>query len=196
MISSIILAAGQSRRMGQPKALLPWGEELLVGYEVRQLREAGADEVIVVLGDHSDDIQRRMKGIDCRVMFNAMHQMGRAGTLRVGARAASRDADAIVIMNVDQPRPADFIRHLLDEHRQGAVATVPVCNGRRGHPVVVAGSLRDDLLRATDETEGLRGVLAEHEANIREVPADDLCELDLNTPDDYQAALRRFGLAS
>lgn len=196
MISSIVLAAGMSNRMGQPKALLDWGGEPLINYEVRQLREGGCDEVVVVLGHQADQIQREMRRAQCRVMFNALHYAGRAGSLRIGAKAVSRDADAIVVVSVDQPRPASVIRALLDAHRPEAAATVPAYEGRRGHPVVVSGRLRDELMQATDETGGLRGVLERHEANIAVVPCDDVVELDLNTPEDYRAARERFGLAA
>lgn len=196
MKSGILLAAGMSTRMGQPKALLDWGGELLVSYQVRQLREAGCDEVIVVLGHSSDAIQRRMKGDQCRVMFNPRHQFGRAGSLRIGAKAVSRDTDVIVILNVDQPRPANLIRSVIDAHRPESLATRPVHDGRGGHPVVVSGQLRDELMRARDETGGLHGVLDAHAGEVTDVPCDPLCRLDLNTPDDYEAARRTFGIAS
>ncbi len=195
MISSIVLAAGMSTRMGQPKALLDWGGEPLISYQVRQLREAGCDEVIVVLGHQSDTIQRQMKDANCRVMFNARHQFGRAGSLRIGAKAVNRDADAIVIINVDQPRPASLIKALIDTHKPESAATRPTYAGRHGHPVVVSGKLRDELMAAADATGGLQGVLAKHEAETASIPCDAVCELDVNTPDDYEAARRTFGLA-
>jgi len=195
MISSIILAAGMSNRMGEPKPLLDWGGEPLLSWEVRQLREAGVDEVIVVLGHQADAIHRRIKSAACRVMLNPRHQMGRAGSLRIGAKAVSRDADAIVVMNVDQPRPAGFLRNLIAMHREESAATRPAVDGRHGHPVVVSGRLRTELMGATDEQEGLRGILHAHANELADVASDDLCEVDLNTPGDYQAACRRFGLA-
>ena len=66
MISGILLAAGMSTRMGEPKALLDWGGEPLARYQIRQLREAGADEVIVVLGHRGDDIHRELRGLEYR----------------------------------------------------------------------------------------------------------------------------------
>jgi CTP:molybdopterin cytidylyltransferase MocA len=194
MISSIILAAGASTRMGTPKALLDWGGEPLICYEIRQLQEAGVDEVIVVLGHRSDEIRRTLAKIQCRVMNNPHFHAGRVRSLHIGAKAVNRDAEAIVVQNVDQPRPAAFLKALILAHREGAAATRPSVAGRHGHPVVVAGSLRSDLMAATDEEEGIRGVLRAHADAVTDVPCDDLCEVDINTLDDYQAALRRFGL--
>lgn len=194
MISSIILSAGMSSRMGQPKALLDWGGETLLAYQVHQLKEAGVDEVIVVLGDRADEIQRAMKGLPCRTMFNPLHFSGRASSVRIGARAVNRDATAIVIANVDQPRPASLIRAIIEAHKPESAATVPVFNGSRGHPIIVSGRLRDEMLAATDDRQGLRGILEAHASEVVEVPADEIVELDLNTPDDYTAARQRFGL--
>jgi CTP:molybdopterin cytidylyltransferase MocA len=194
VISSIVLAAGFSSRMGQPKALLDWGGEPLLAYQVNQLREAGVDEVIVVLGHMSDEIHRHIGKLPCRVMFNPRHQMGRAGSLRIGAKAVSRDADAIVVINVDQPRPAAFLRDLIAAHEEGRAATCPTADGHRGHPVIVAGALRAEMMEATDEQGGLHGVLAAHNGDLTDVPMDSVCHVDFNTPDEYAAAKQRFGL--
>ena len=198
MLSSIVLAAGFSSRMGRPKALLNWGGDPLIAYHIRQLREAGADEVIVVLGHRGDEVQRGMRGLslDCRVMFNSRFQLGRASSLRIGAKAVSRDADAIVITSVDQPRPADFVRNLAVAYQPDRAGIRPVHNGHHGHPIVLAGSLREELMAATEESDGLLAVVRAHETELDELPTnDDLLSLDINTPDDYQAALRRFGFA-
>jgi molybdenum cofactor cytidylyltransferase len=189
MISSIVLAAGASTRMGEPKALLDWGGEPLICYQVNQLAEAGVDEVVAVLGYRADDISRMMRQLHCRIMLNARYQMGRAGSLRIGAKAVNRDADTIVITNVDQPRPASLIRALLDAHADGDwLATRPAYEGQGGHPIIVSGKLRGELLAATDEQEGLRGILREHANQVQTIPWDESCVLDLNTREDYERA--------
>ena len=191
MISGVLLAAGMSTRMGEPKALLDWGGEPLVRYQIRQLREAGADEVIVVLGHRGDDIHRELRGLEYRGVLNPTYQLGRAGSLRAGAKAVSPEAEAIVVLNVDQPRPAALIRAVI-EARAGepsAAAARPEHGGRHGHPVVLAGRLRGELLEASDADAGLRGVLAAHADAIVDAPADEACLLDLNTREEYEAAL-------
>ena len=194
MISSIVLAAGMSTRMGQPKALLNWAGEPLLAFQVRQLREAGCDEVIVVLGHRSDEIHRHIRRANCRVMLNPRFQMGRAGSLRIGAKAVNRDAEAIVVLNVDQPRPSALIRALIDSHKPEYAATRPSYEGHAGHPVVVSGWLRPELLDASDDEEGMRGILHRHQDQMHEIPAEASCLLDLNTPGDYEDALRAFGI--
>jgi len=194
VISGILLAAGMSTRMGEPKALLDWGGEPLVCYQVRQMQEAGCDEVIVVLGHKADDISRQMKTLRCRTMLNPRYQHGRAGSLRIGAKAANRDADLILIADIDAPRPAEFLRKLIEGHKPENAVTRPVHNGTRGHPIVVAGRLREELMAATDEAEGLHGVLRAHAAESGEVDAGDLLDLGFNTPEEYREARRRYGL--
>jgi CTP:molybdopterin cytidylyltransferase MocA len=128
------------------------------------------------------------------VMLNARYQMGRAGSLRIGAKAVNRDAEAIVIINVDQPRPADFLRTLVAGHRPESAATRPVHGTHHGHPVVVSGWLRPELLEARDEDGGLHGVLEAHTAEIADLPAEAICEVEFNTPEEYAGARRFFGI--
>ncbi len=189
MISSILLAAGMSKRMGELKPLLDWGGEPLICYQIRQLQKAGADEVVVVMGYRADDIHRKLHGLTYRSVLNPVYQLGRAGSLHAGAAAVNREASAIVVLNVDQPRPADLIRSLIEAQTPAASVTRPVHEGRHGHPVLLAGRLRGELLTATDEDRGLRGVIAAHADEIVDVPSDERCLLDLNTPEDYEAAL-------
>ena len=196
MISGIILAAGMSTRMGEPKALLDWGGEPLVIYQVRQLQEAGCDEVIVVLGHRADEVSRQMRALTCRTMLNPRYQHGRAGSVRIGAKAANRDADAILVADIDSPRPAEFLRTVIAGHRPESAITRPAWNGIHGHPIVVAGRLREELMAVNDESEGLLAVLRNHASEIGEVDAGELLDLGFNTPDEYQSARRRFGLDS
>lgn len=189
MISSIVLAAGLSSRMGSPKALLDWGGMPLLRYHIEQLHEGGVDEVIVVLGYRADEVARQIRHQPCRIMLNPRFHLGRAGALRIGAKAVNRDAESIVILNVDQPRPAAFIRQMLDAHRAGGMLiTHPMHDGHGGHPVIAAGSLRPELMEATDESEGLRAILQRHAQEINTIEAGAICLLDLNTPEEYEKA--------
>ena len=194
MISSILLAAGMSTRMGEPKPLLAWGNEPLIRYQIRQLLEGGVDEVVVVLGHRGDDVHRKLRGLAYRAVLNPTYQLGRAGSLRAGAKAVDQDATAIVILNVDQPRPASLVRTLIEAHTAEAVATRPEHEGRHGHPVVVSSRLRPELLEAADDHDGLRGILAARSDEIVDVPSDESCLLDLNTREEYEAALATIAL--
>ncbi len=189
MISSVLLSAGMSTRMGEPKALLEWEGQPLVAYQVEQLQAGGVDEVIVVLGHRADEIQRQMRRLKCRVLMNALYHKGKAGSLRIGAKGVNRDAEAIVILSVDQPRSGALVKALLEAHRAGNhVITRAAHNGKGGHPIVLAGSLRNELLAATDETEGLKAVVRAHADDTVLVELGPGALLDINTPDELKEA--------
>lgn len=128
-------------------------------------------------------------------MVNEAYREGRASSLRAGAAALPDGADPIVVLGIDQPRPREVLAALLSAHREGgAPITVPVAQGRRGHPPVLAGSLLPELRAASEEGQGLRGVIAAHEGEVREVGlSSPIVLLDINTPEEYQEALARFG---
>lgn len=195
MISSIVLAAGFSSRMGRPKALLEWGGQTLLAYQVEQLGAAGVDEVVVVVGHRSDEVRRAIRRSACRVMNNPAYHLGRASSLRLGAKAVDRDAEAILVVNVDQPRDAAFYRDLIAHFDAAKACTRPEFDGHRGHPVIVAGRLREEMMEATEESKGLAGVLAKHAGELGSYPSTDLCLLDINTPEEYRAAVERLGVA-
>ena len=194
MTGAILLAAGESTRMGQPKPLLPWGGVTLIEYQVRELRAAGVDDLVVVLGHAAEEARPRVPQ-GTRVVVNEAYREGRASSLRAGAAALADDADPIVVLSVDQPRPRDVIETLLAAHREHAAAiTAPVAQGRRGHPAVLAGSLLRELREASEESQGLRGVIAAHQEELFEIElASPTVLLDINTPEQYEEALARYG---
>lgn len=195
--------------MGRPKALLPWGDSTLLEFQIEELRAAGVEDVVVVLGHEPEAIRSHVPA-HARVVVNEAYREGRASSLRAGANALADGANPIVVLNVDQPRPRKVHERLLAAHADsGALVTLPASDGRRGHPAVVAGSLLPELRAATEAELGLHGVIARHEAEVREVPfillqhesmaaEPDLTAmmvlLDINTPEDYENALALFGM--
>jgi len=194
--------------MGRPKALLSWRGGTLLEYQVAELCAAGVDDVVVVLG-HDAEALRSHVPHEARVVVNEAYREGRASSLRAGASALPDSAGPVVVLGVDQPRPRDIVRRLLDAHeRSGAPVTVPVSDGRRGHPTIVAGALLPELRTANEEAQGLRGVIEAHADEIREVAfillqhesmASEpdltalLVRIDINTPEEYEDALALFG---
>jgi molybdenum cofactor cytidylyltransferase len=191
-IAAILLAAGESTRMGRLKQLLPWAETTLIAWQVDQLREAGADDIVVVLGHQAERVRAAVPGM-ARAVVNEAYLEGRASSLRHGAEAI-RDADAILILSVDQPRPAWLSRLLIERWRQTRATIVSPRFARRfGHPVLVAGSLLPELRAVTEESLGLRAVIDRHLSEAVSIPiANDTVDVDLNTPADYDATLAAF----
>lgn len=194
--AALLLAAGESTRMGTPKPLLDWGGEPLIAYQVRQLQAAGADVVIVVLGHAAEQIRPVVPEGGVQVVVNERYREGRASSVRAGAAALSNDIEAVIILNVDQPRSAEISRRLLATHRTADfLITMPEYQGHGGHPVVISGTLIAELRRVEEATQGLRAVIERHAAETQRVAIDNpVITLDLNTPEDYvQAHLGFFG---
>jgi molybdenum cofactor cytidylyltransferase len=188
-VAAILLAAGESRRMESPKPLLAWQGATLIEYQIAQLREAGVDDVIAVLGHRSEDVLPLVVASGARGIINETYREGRASSLRAGA-AAAEGAQTVVVLSVDQPRPATVTRRLLADHTSGI--TVPSHHGRRGHPVILDGALLPELRDVDEATQGLRAVISRHATDVHEVPFDSAAVLlDLNTPEDYRRATAR-----
>lgn len=193
MISAIVLAAGESSRMGELKQLLPWNGTTLLAWQVGEARRAGIDDVVVVVGHREEVIRDSLSqtGTDTRVIINEAYLEGRASSLRRGAETVDDTAEAVVIISVDQPRPAWVMRRLLERWRQtGARVVLPRFGGRGGHPVLLAGSLLPALRQVTDQKLGLRAVVDANRDSTEVVQfAESAIEANLNTPEDYRAAL-------
>jgi molybdenum cofactor cytidylyltransferase len=192
-IAALLLAAGESTRMGRLKQLLPWGEVPLIAWQTQQLAEAGAGDVVVVLGHAQEEIRPAVPA-GARVVVNEAYKQGRATSLRRGAEALADDVEAILVLGVDQPRPAWLARFLIERWRDGRPLVVsPRFSRRYGHPILVDGSLVFELRDVTDETLGLRAVIDRHVSSAVAVPiANDAIDVDLNTPADYENALAAY----
>jgi len=189
-VVAMLLAGGESSRMGEPKPLLDWGGRTLIASQVAQLREAGADNVIVVLGHRAGEVLPYVHRAGALAIVNELYSEGRASSVRVAAGALPEDTTAIVVLNVDQPRPAWVTRRLLDEQRRAnALIAVPAFERRRGHPVVFGGRLAPELREVREATEGMRAVMQAHAGDILEVPFDtSVVLLDMNVPEEYEKA--------
>ena len=194
MAVGVLLAAGESARMGRPKPLLPWGDSTLVEYQVGEMLGAGLARVIVVLGHAWEDVKPHLTAAGVEVIVNEAYLEGRAGSLRTAAACLLDEDEAVAVLAVDQPRTRDVLARLLASHEAGgALITVPVHGGRRGHPPILAGALIPELRNVRDDTLGLRGLVERHESSVREAPFETPAVLlDLNTPDPYRAAFKLF----
>ena len=180
--------------MGTAKPLLQWQGRTLVEYQIEQLQAIPIDQIVVVLGHRADDIRRLIDEAGVTCVVNERFRDGRASSVRIGAAALSEQTEAVLVLNVDQPRPAQIMRRLLDEHRMSRnLITVPTHEGQRGHPTIFHGSLLPAILEVSEETQGLRDVVSRNEHRLAEVPVDSpLVLLDLNETDQYEEALRHY----
>jgi molybdenum cofactor cytidylyltransferase len=194
-VSAILIAAGESTRMGQPKPLLRWHGAPLVQYQTSSLVQAGVAEVVVVLGDRHELVARYVKGPGVRISVNPDFQLGKSTSIRAGLRATDPASSDILLLAVDQPRPPEIIAAVVDAHRRAnALITAPRHRGGGGHPVVFSAVLRPELERITEEGQGVRQVFRAHRSEVNEVEMDDaIILLDLNDPEAYEEARARYG---
>jgi molybdenum cofactor cytidylyltransferase len=193
-VAAILLAAGESTRMGRLKQVLPWDGVPLVAWQAAQLRQAGAEDVIVVLGHAAEEIRPAVPP-EAHVAVNAAYKQGRATSLKCGAEATPDDAEAILILSVDQPRPAWLSRRLIERWREThALVVSPRFSRGFGHPLLLDGSLLPELRNVDEATLGLRAMIDRHLDRAESLPvANDALHVDLNTPSDYEAALAAYG---
>lgn len=193
MIAAILLAAGESARMGRPKQLLDWGGTTLVTAQVETLLATGCRPVVVVLGAHEQRVRRVIPArADVQITTNRQWSTGRASSIRSGARAVPSAVDAVVVTSVDQPTTPEVIAPLVDALRSAPTAriVVPRHDGRNGHPPLFDSSLLPELRCVTERHEGLRQVRRRHSEHTTFVDLDNpFVVLNLNTPEAYRSAL-------
>ena len=203
MVAVIILAAGESTRMGAPKALLadPDGRPF-VARLVRAFAAAHISDVVIVTGSQHaaivDAIATDGPSITPIVVRNPRPSLGQLSSLWVGLDAAATpDLEGVLVTPVDIPmvRPST-IRQVIDTwERTHAPVVRPAVGERHGHPVLF-DRVVFDALRHASLTEGARAVVRAHGDRLVNVPVDDEgCLVDVDTPADYEAILRTSGQA-
>jgi molybdenum cofactor cytidylyltransferase len=218
MLTAVILAAGESSRMGSPKALVPFHGQTFLEHLLGVARTQTKPEISgirVVLGSHAGEISSALGLTPEIVVLNPDWERGQLSSIQAAIRsidaagsAKTRHPDAadstraarhtepdktdgIILFLVDHPLiSASLVERLVAEfYRSGQPIVVPTFRGRRGHPVIFAGRLYQELLDAPAE-QGARAVVWAHAAEVLEVPTDEEgVLLNLNDPDTLRRAL-------
>lgn len=194
MIYSIVLAAGQSRRMGRQKLLLPWGGTTIIGHIVDQLLHSVLDGVLVVTGCDQAAVIGALSGRPVTFAHNPDTACGMLSSVRCGVRALPPACDAVLVALGDQPM---IETGLVDRMVTAFQATdkrilVPLHQGKRGHPLVFSSEYCHEILTQYDDT-GLRGLLQAHPQDLQELAVSTPAILgDIDRPEDYQRQRARF----
>ncbi|MEK6302245.1 MAG: nucleotidyltransferase family protein [Acidobacteriota bacterium] len=190
MVSAIVLAAGESRRMGNFKQLLTLGGKTFVECCVDNLLASKAGEVVVVTGHREADVRAALAGRPVRFANNHEFREGMASSVKAGISALPDDAGACLIALVDQPEIGIEVFNLvIDTYlKESPLIVLPTYGGKRGHPILLDLKLKDEILQM-DPGLGLRQVVNSHRNETRfvEVPTETVL-LDFDTPEDYQRA--------
>jgi molybdenum cofactor cytidylyltransferase len=192
MVTAIVLAAGESRRMGRLKPLLPFGTRTVIETAVRSLKASPVDEILVVTGHQSGAIERTLESAPVRVVRNRDYRLGMLSSIQRGLAAAAPETDWFVFALADQPQlqPA-VVASLLSAANAVPAAYIPTYGGRRGHPILIHARLRDEIANL-DSGVGLRQLWEIHPDLVRLVPVQtDSILHDIDTPEDYARLLAR-----
>lgn len=196
MISGIILAAGESKRMGRPKMSLPWGDETVLTHVISVFKKAGVEDILVVTGGAREEVEEFVSDLGVRTVYNREFEKGEMlSSIQCGLHALTslplsrkERGDAVLIGLGDQPqvreRSVQMVCEAFVETKSNLV--VPSYRMRRGHPWLAARPLWDELLKMASP-QSPRDFLNARQAEIHYVTVDDPNILaDLDTPEDYR----------
>jgi len=189
MMTAIVLAAGQSRRMGVPKINLPWGDTTVLGKVLQTLLQAGLDEIILVTGAHPVQGLEGFTEQGVKMVHNPDYASGEMlSSIKAGLRCALEQSEAVLLALGDQPQmELSVVRRVIEtyQHTHPAIL-IPSYQMRRGHPGMVSRSLWKEII-ALQPPDTLRVFLNTHASEIQYLEAGTETVLqDLDTPEDYE----------
>jgi molybdenum cofactor cytidylyltransferase len=198
MMTAIVLAAGQSTRMGSLKQLLPLREgKPVIQVVVEQVSASGVDEVVVVLGFRAKEIAMALSSTGARIAINQDFESGMTSSVRCGIRAAT-SAQSYLICLGDQPLVdvAVITAVVTAANTSGTGIVIPTYEGKGGHPIFIDGRHAEEILRLGPD-EGLNTFTHGHADDTVRLPVDDRNVLeDMDTPADYARLAARFRASS
>ncbi len=187
-VDGIVLAAGRSSRMGQPKPLLEVGEESFLERAVRVLRDGGCRRVFVVAHEDDAEVIELAESADADVVLNPDAGSEQIDSLRRGLEALPEDSEGVVVLPVDHPLLATATVEamiLAFRHRKAPIVRATY-RGEPGHPTLFARELFPELSQS-HLPDGARTVIDAHADEIEDVPVDDPgVPIDINTPEEYR----------
>jgi molybdenum cofactor cytidylyltransferase len=193
MIVAVVLAAGESSRMGRPKALLPIEGVRFIEKIVNSLKSTRVGKTIVVLGHNAEEMRRKIADLSVDVVINPDYKQGQLSSLMAAVRsiassANAGDVDGILVHLVDHPYISPDLVNLMIErfYESKKLIVVPRYRERRGHPVILSKLLFEELL-ATPLDQGAKAVVHAHSSETLEIVTDDEgVTIDIDTPEEYR----------
>lgn len=186
-IAAIIIAAGSSSRLGEPKQLLVLQGEALLERAIRVAKEAGTEPVVVVLGAHRERIEAGVDLSGVTVVVNDDWEEGMASSIRAGVRAIKEQhssSSGALLMVCDQPAVnSEHLGQMMGAFRRNPAGVIAsVYAGKRGIPAIFPAVAYADLLDLRGDR-GARELLSEEGRFVIEVPLEG-GELDIDLPED------------
>jgi len=179
MIWAMILAAGESKRMGKPKLLLPFGEKTIIETIVETVVSSKVEKTLVILGSDREKIEEKIKNYPVEIVYNPDFRSGMLSSVQCGFKALPEETRAVLVVLGDQPKTSTtVINKLIDAYRSsGKGIVLPVYKNERGHPVLIDVKYGEEVESLSPEI-GLRGTVYNH--------PEDILEVDVETPSIFQ----------
>lgn len=195
-MAAIILSAGTSSRMGDFKPLLPLGGKTVIERAVALFREAGAEDIRVVLGYRAHDVIPVLKPLGVQIVVNDQFTGEMFTSVKAGVGTLGKETSAFFLLPVDMPLvKLDTLVRLAAVYRQlssDAVIVYPCYQGKRGHPPLISASYIPEILSWL-RLDGMKGFLEEKESAAVEVAVADRGVIqDMDTPADYMTIKEGF----
>ena len=175
----MILAAGESKRMGKPKLLLPFGEKTIIEIIVATVVSSKVEQTLVILGSGREKIEEKIKNYPVKIVYNRDFRGGMLSSVQCGFKSLPEETRAVLVVLGDQPKiSTTVINKLIDAYKSsGKGIVLPVYKKERGHPVLIDVKYGEEVENLSPEV-GLRGTVYNH--------PEDILEVEVETPSIFQ----------
>lgn len=193
-IWAIILAAGESKRMGSPKLVLPFRGKTIIENVIGNISRSKIENMILVLGADSEKIIKAVEGADVKLCYNENYSQGMLSSVRCGFSSLPHDFRAALVFQGDQPMIGPEITNaLIDAYeKSGKGIIIPTFEKKRGHPLMLDSKYRNDIMKLDGE-EGLRALAYRFPHDVFEVKVYTQNVLkDIDTEEDYFSEMKQI----
>lgn len=195
MLAAAILSGGESRRMGTPKALIPYRGHTFLEHLIEVTTHPRVGIRRIVLGAGAENIRDQLHLDNASVVINQNWQQGQLSSIQTAVRGLpAGETEGLILCPVDHPLvSAELVARLIAEFdASGKLIVLPTFHGKRGHPLIFRASLYDEILSASPEV-GARQVVWNHASKLLEVPTEEEGTiLNLNNPDALKKVLEKL----
>jgi len=193
MIAAVVLAAGESSRMGRPKALLPIDGVRFIEKIVSSFQSTKVGKILVVLGHNAEEMRQKIADLPVLIVVNNEYKKGQLSSLvaairDIHSRQSSAELDGILVHLVDHPYVNPILVDVMIDrfYESKKLIVVPRYHGRRGHPVIFSRSLFSEL-QDTPLDQGAKAVVHAHQKDTLEIDTEDEgVTIDIDTPEEYR----------
>ena len=189
MVTGVILAAGQGRRMGEPKQLLPLGGKPMVWHVAMAACQAGFDEVMVITGAYASAVKQVLQDLPLQVIYNEDWAQGQSTSVKKAVQSITSEDQAVVFLLADQPLVnSSLINEIIKAYREkNASIIIPRVLNQPGNPVLFdLGVWRSSLLQLSGD-EGARQIIRQNQEAIHYIELlDGQIFVDVDTPAEYE----------